>query len=84
MRPRGGGGDVVGAGKSGDGVQQDDDVTAGFNESLGAGQDELSNAGVLFNGLVKGGGHDLGAFNGALPVRDFFRSLSNEGGHDVG
>ncbi len=68
---------VVGAGKTGDGIEKDDYVTLVFDQALGLFDDHFGYLDVTGGGLVKGGADHLSA-DGTLHVGDFFRPLVNQ------
>ena len=68
---------VVGAGKAGDGVQQNDDIALVLDQALGLLDDHLGDLDVAGGGLVEGGADDL-ALHAALHVGDLFRALIDE------
>src|ERR1035437_6042484 len=74
----GGGHDgVVGAGETGDGVEENDHIALVLDEALGLFDDHLGDLHVAGGGLVKGGADDL-ALDGALHVGDFLGALVDE------
>ena len=73
---------VVGAGQTGDGVQQDDDILLQFHQALGALDHHFGHMHVAGGGLVKGGGDHL-ALHGALHFSHFFRTLVHQQHHQV-
>src|ERR1700687_4381505 len=68
---------VVGAGQTGDGIQQDHHVALVFDQALGLFDDHLGDLDVARGGLVEGGADDF-ALDRALHVGDFFRTLVDE------
>src|SRR4029077_16823743 len=71
---------VVGASKTGDGVDQYHDVALMFDQSLGFFDHHFSDLDVTCRGLVEGRGNYF-AFDGALHVGDFFRTLVDQQHH---
>ena len=74
--------EVVGPGQPGEAVEQDADIVAGLDESLGAFEDQLGDLAMRLNGLVEGGTVDL-SFNGPHHVRDLFGAFADESDHEV-
>ena len=70
-------GEVVGAREAGDPVEQDHDVPPALDEPLRPLQRGLGHACLLLDGVVEGGGDDLGVFDRTAPVRDFLGSLTD-------
>src|SRR2546421_189519 len=75
-------GEVVCAGETRDRVEQDHHVAVGLDESLGALERELGDAGVVLGRLVEGGREDL-ALDGPADIGDLFGALADEHDHDV-
>ena len=71
---------VVGARQTGDRVEQDDDVAAGLDLSLGDLERHLGDVGVVLGRLVEGRADDL-ALDAAAHVGDFLGPLADEGDH---
>src|SRR5699024_4439354 len=70
-------GDVVGTPEAGDVVQQDDDVRAHLDQTLGALDGELGDRRVVVGRAVEGRRDDL-ALDGTLHVRDFLGTFVDE------
>ena len=68
---------VIGACKTGYGVQEDNYVVAAFNKPAGLIQHHIGNLDVAFCGFIEGGGNNLG-LDASLHVRNFLRALINE------
>src|SRR5699024_2641777 len=75
-------GDVVGTPEAGDVVQQDDDVRAHLDQTLGALDGELGDRRVVVGRAVEGRRDDL-ALDGTLHVRDFLGTFVDEDDHEV-
>ena len=73
---------VVGAGQTGDRVEQDHHVALALGEALGLFDHHLGNLDVTGGRLVEGRGNDL-ALDGALHVGHFFRALVDEQHHQI-
>ena len=69
--------------QAGYGVEQDYDVLAAFYEALGALEGQLGYFGVVFHGLIEGGG-DYFAMHRAHHIGYFLRPLTDEAYHEVG
>ena len=69
---------VESAGQSRDGIQQHEDMLAGFDEAAGALHGEGGDANVLARIAVVVAGHDFGPGYGAGNFRHFLRSLVHE------
>src|SRR5882724_2100494 len=63
---------------SGDRVEQNENVLAGFDETLGALDRELRDPRVTFDIAVVRAGHDLGLRTGTAEIGDFLRTLVDE------
>ena len=68
---------VVGAGQTGDGVEEDADIVSALDHAAGLLEDDLGNLHMSVSGLVEGGGDDLG-IDAPLHVRHFLRALVDE------
>ena len=75
--------EVVGPGEARDAVEEDGDVLAELDESLGALDGELGDVGVLVGGAVERGRDHLAALHVALHVGDLFGPLVDEQHHEV-
>ena len=77
---------VPGAGQAGDGIEEDHDVAAVFDHSLGFFDDHFAHLHVAGGGFVERGADDLavGAFDLPLHVGDFFGPLVDEQHDHVG
>ena len=73
---------VVGTAESGDAVEDDHDVFALLDQSLGLLDRELGDVRVLVAGSVERAGDDL-ALDGSAHVGDFFRSLVDQQHHQL-
>ena len=74
---------VESAGEAGDGVEQDEDVLATFDEALGALDGELSDAGMALDVLIVRGGEDFCVGQNAFELGDFLGALVDEEEHEV-
>ena len=68
---------IIGAAETGKRIEQDHDVALVFDEALGLFENHFSDLNVALGRLIEGGVDDF-AFDGALHVRDFFRTLVDE------
>ena len=68
---------VVGAGQSGDAIQQDHDILAALYEPLRSLERHLRNAGMILDRLVERGGDNLSVHR-ALHVGHFLGTLANQ------
>ncbi len=75
-------GQVVGAGESGDRVEQDRDIPTGFDQSLGSLERHLGDLGVVLDRLIECRRDDL-AFDRPPHIGHFFRSLADQADHQV-
>ena len=71
----------AGAGDAGDGIEEDEDVLARFDEASAAFDGEAGEADMGFEVHVVGARHDLGLHT-ALEVGDFLGAFINEEHHD--
>ena len=68
---------VVGAGETGDAVEEDDHVLAVFDEAFGLFDDHLGNLDMAFRRFVEGGADDFGV-NAALHIGNFLGAFVDE------
>ena len=74
---------VISAREARDGVEEDEDVLAEFDEAARAVGDDLGDLDVARAGLVEGGGIDLRALHAADEVGDFLGAFVHEEEDDV-
>ena len=74
---------VVGAGETGNRVEENHDVMTRFHQSFSFFEDDAGNFDMSFSGFVKGGRDNL-SVDRAGHVGHFFRTFVNEEHHEIG
>lgn len=74
---------IVGAGEACDGVHEEEDVFAGFDEAFGAFDGEFGDAAVVACAFVVRAGVDFGTWEGAAEFGDFLGAFVDEEDHEV-